>query len=107
MQFPVSCPDTGKWIERTGVVFAEGRATAAVQLRLLRKALRILLRCFDAKSCWVGNLDLSGLGASVPFDGVRVGCDADLLLRGRQHFMDFASACPIRACRDLARPLLL
>ena len=107
IQFPVACPDTGRWIEREGIVLTEGRATAAVQLRLLRKAMRILLRCFDAEACWVGNLDVSGLGATMPFDGLRIGCSDGAILKGHQSLMDFAAARPIRASRDLARPILL
>ena len=105
VQFPVRCISTGRWVSKATSLFAETRLTAAVQLRLVRRAVRCFLRCLGLESWWIGGINLLGLGVSIPFDGLIFACDPPLLQRARQRIMDVTVGHCIRASRDLARPL--
>ena len=103
--FPVQDPVSNSWVDPASIVYKEPHQTLAVQVRLVRKALRILVKLFHAESCWIGGINLTDLGVTMPFDGLGLGVDVGVFQACRQRIQDFCSRRPIRASRDLARPL--
>ena len=53
----------------------------------------------------VRELSLVQLGFLMPFEGIVLSCDRDLLTATRERLQDFAAARLIRTAAHLARPL--
>ena len=104
LRFPACCPDSGKWIRPDLISFGSEPQTVAVQLRLLRIAMRYVTTALRVESRMLGGLDVSRLGVLIPLDGWGLFVDGALLEACRADILDLFGARPIRAARDLARP---
>ena len=76
--------------------------TLAVQLSLLRSVWRRSLGTALLEQFLVKGLDRCLMGVHYPLDGLRIGCDQELLLKARQSFSNWASP-PVRTVGQLAR----
>ena len=105
LEFPVCCPTTGRWIRPDALVFHGEPLTAAVQLKLLRIAMRYLVPLFGPHIRALSGLNVSDLGVLIPLDGWVLRVDACLLQQGRISASDSFSKRPIKGTRDWARSL--
>ena len=100
--FPARCHVTGDWKDRNNLPFAPPM-TFAVQLRLARSVWRSLLGVALRGQFILQGLDRSLLGVLFPLEGLRIGCDTELLLRARQALSGWAAPA-VRTAGQLARP---
>ena len=98
-RFPVQSGSSGQWNAFSSQSLPATRHTVAVQLRLLRKAIRIFLQQFELFRLQLHSLDSTGLGFTFPCDGVCIGIDVGLLLPAHKLLRKF-SCC--QACRTVA-----
>ena len=101
VHFPSRCSVTGVWKERQSLPLPPNM-TFAVQLSLLRSVWKRSLGSALLNQFQVKGLDRGLIGVHFPVDGLRIGCDLELLLRARQHFAAWASP-PVRTVGQLAR----
>ena len=104
LQMPAACPRTGRWIPADHVTFRPPRLTLAVQLGLIRNAVRTGAVALHLDACFLSGIDCGVLGVLRPQEGLVLrACttfqDARLFLQ------DFCRRRPIRTQADLARPL--
>ena len=100
--FPVHCPVQGRWVERQSSPLMPN-STFAVQLRVVRSVWRRSLGADVLDQFRVQDLDRVDLGIMFPLDGLRLGCNLDLLHRARAALRSWG-ATPFRSVGHFARP---
>ena len=104
VQFPFRCSVTGVWKERQSLPFASDM-TLAAQLSLLWSVWRRSLGTALLEQFLVKGLDRCLMGVQYPLDGLRIGCDQELLLKARQSFSKLGEpACAYSgsACQEVS-----
>ena len=101
IEFPCRCPSSGAWKVRQDLPFAPAM-TVAVQLRTLQTIWRRALGTGLLEQFLVKGLDRCGFGVCFPLDGLRVGCNQELLRQARQSLSVWACP-PVRSVGQLAR----
>ena len=103
--FPVVCPHTGGWTSAGTSLFQDAPSTVAVQLRLVKEAIRFALDLLGLNFCLRSGLNRTEIGVCLPLDGIAIGYDAFILCKARSDLSDWTVARPIRSAADYARPM--
>ena len=102
-QFPVKSLSGDQWLEAADVPLGAPELTVAVQLRLVRKALRSLFAVLKRDDIFIGAISLVEFGIAFKVDGFSFPVRTSLLQAARQRLFRFCAGRKICTVGDLAR----
>ncbi|CAE7238032.1 aquIMA [Symbiodinium sp. KB8] len=102
-QFPVKSLSGNQWLEAAAVPLGAPELTVAVQLRLVRKALRCLFAVLKRDDIFIDAISLVEFGVAFKVDGFSFPVRTSLLQAARQRLFRFCAGRKICTVGDLAR----
>ena len=102
-QFPVRSLSSDTWQSSEHVPLGAPALTVAVQLGLVRKAMRRIFKALQRDDLLIDFISLSDFGVSFSVSGVRFAVDASLLQAARRRLLQFCAGRKISTVGDLAR----
>ena len=106
VRFPVRSGATDTWKLLSEPSLPYEPHSAAVQLGLVRRAMKVFFKQVGLSRLQLWRLDRTYLGFRFPCDGVLVGVDLELLQRAHQLLRDFTSRKVCSTVTELCRPFV-